>query len=62
MQTIKIPCFPFFFFRFLQVVQLDGLSDRVGLEGEDDLLLKHGIEVEIPSFPYDVVIFSLSNS
>lgn len=57
MQTRKIPCFPLFF-RLLQVVQLDGFSDSVGIEGEDELLLKHGIEVEIPSIPGEPVILN----
>ena len=48
----------FFFFRLLQVVQLDGFSDSVGVEGEDELLLKHGTEVEIPSNPGEPVILN----
>jgi len=34
---------------FLQVVQLDGVPDGAGSEEDDDMLLKHGTEVEIPS-------------
>ena len=39
-------------------MQLDGFSDSVGIEGEDELLLKHGIEVEIPSIPGEPVILN----
>ena len=45
-------------FRLLQVVQLDGFSDSVGIEDEDELLLKHGIEVEIPNIPGEPVILN----
>ncbi|XP_022786520.1 uncharacterized protein LOC111326721 [Stylophora pistillata] len=34
---------------FFQVVQLDGAPENVGTEEVVDLLLRHGIEVEIPS-------------
>ena len=37
-------------------MQLDGFPDSVGIEQNDDLLLKHGIEVEIPSIPREPVI------
>ena len=39
-------------------MQLDGFSDSVGVKGEDELLLKHGIEVEIPSIPGEPVILN----
>lgn len=29
-------------------MQLDGIPKGVGTEGDEDLLLKHGVEVEIP--------------
>ena len=37
-------------------MQLDGFPDRVGIEENDDLLLKHGIEVDIPGIPGEPVI------
>ena len=39
-------------------MQLDGFSDSVGIEDEDELLLKHGIEVEIPNIPGEPVILN----
>ena len=37
-------------------MQLDGFPDSVGIEENDDLLLKHGIEVDIPGIPGEPVI------
>ena len=44
------------FILFHQVVQLDGIPDGVGNEVADDLLLKHGTEVEILGVPGTPVI------
>ena len=52
-------CFVFLFFVFLvllKIVELDGFPDNVGFEEDDDLLLKHGIEVKIPSIPDEPMI------
>lgn len=40
------------------MVQLDGVPDGAGSEEDDDLLLKHGTEVEIPSIPGAPVVKS----
>ena len=40
----------------LKIVELDGFPDNVGFEEDDDLLLKHGIEVKIPSIPDEPMI------
>ena len=37
-------------------MQLDGFPDSVGIEENDDLLLKYGIEVDIPGIPGEPVI------
>ena len=37
-------------------MQLDGFPDSVEIEENDDLLLKHGIEVEASSIPGEPVI------
>lgn len=41
-----------------KVVQLDGPPDGIGSEEVDDLLLRHGIEVEIPGIPGSPVVLS----
>ena len=46
----------FFFLVLLKIVELDGFPDNVGFEEDDDLLLKHGIEVKIPSIPDEPMI------
>ena len=46
----------FFFLVLLKIVELDGFPDNVGFEEDDDLLLKHGIEVKIPSIPGEPMI------
>ena len=48
--------FSFFFLVLLKIVELDGFPDNVGFEEDDDLLLKHGIEVKIPSIPGEPMI------
>ena len=48
--------FFFFFLVLLKIVELDGFPDNVGFEEDDDLLLKHGIEVKIPSIPREPMI------
>ena len=48
--------FSLFFLVLLKIVELDGVPDNVGFEEDDDLLLKHGIEVKIPSIPDEPMI------
>ena len=48
--------FSLFFLVLLKIVELDGVQDNVGFEEDDDLLLKHGIEVKIPSIPGEPMI------
>ncbi|XP_068716270.1 uncharacterized protein [Montipora foliosa] len=41
---------------FFQIVQLDGIPEGFGNEVADDLLLRYGIEIEIPNIPGKPVI------